>query len=65
MLPVRFTYLENSEKVYASILGQFTHHFTGKTIYKIRLEGESGWINEYFYLEECVMNLLKKRVEDE
>ena len=64
MLPVRFTYLENGEKVYVSILGQFKHHFTGKTIHKIRLEGESGWVNDYFYQEEYVQNLLKKRVEE-
>lgn len=65
MLPVRFTYLENGEKVYVSLLGQFKHHFTGKTVWQVRLEGESGWFGEKFWLEEYVMNILKKRVEDE
>lgn len=64
MLPVRFTYLDGNEKVYLSILGQFKHHFTGKTYHKVRLEGENGWVEEFFYLEEVVMNLLKKRVKE-
>ena len=64
MLPVRFTYLENGEKVYVSIIANFTHRFTGKTVYKVRLEGESGWFDEHLYLEEVVKNLLKKRVEE-
>lgn len=47
MLPIRFTYLEpHDEKVYVSILDQIKHHFTGETIYKIRKEGERGWVSE-------------------
>ena len=65
MLPVRFTYLEdNGEKVYLSILGRFKHHFTGKTFYKVRREGETGWLGEDFYSEDYVMLLLNKRVEE-
>ena len=64
IIPVRFIYLEDGEKVYASLIGQFKHHFTDKTVYRIRLEGESGWFAEYLYLEEVVANLLKKRIDE-
>ena len=64
MLPVRFIYSENDEKVYVAILANFTHHFTGKTYYKVRLEGESGWFGEYLYLEDVIKNLLERRVEE-
>ena len=68
MLPIRFTYIDDTvypeEKVYVSILGQFDHHFTGETIYKLRLEGERGWFDEHFYRECYVKNMLKKKVEE-
>lgn len=64
MLPVRFVYLENTEKVYVSILGQFKHHFTGETIYRVRREGESGWVGEELYGEKNLINLLRLRVEE-
>lgn len=69
MLPVRFTYIDNTvhpeEKIYVSILGQLKHHFTGETIYQLRLEGERGWIAEHFYKEEYAKKMLEKRVTNE
>ena len=64
MTPVHITYLENGEKVHVSILGQFAHHFTGTTIYKIRREGESGWVGEDLYFERALLLLLNMRIED-
>ena len=65
MLPIRFTYLEaHGEKVYTSILGQFKHHFTGEIIYKIRMEGERGWVSEHWCEERYVRPLLNRKVEE-
>lgn len=65
LLPVRFTYLEaHGEKVYVSILGQFKHHFTGETVYKIRKEGERGWVSESWIEEKYIPGMLNRRVEE-
>lgn len=60
-----FTYLENGEKVYTTILEHFSHRFTGRIIYKIRREGESGWIGEEFYNQDALTCLLRMKVEEE
>jgi hypothetical protein len=66
MTPIRFTYYDEAlkEKAYVSILGQFTHHFTGETIYRVRIEEANGWVMEPFLNETDIQEMLKNRVEE-
>ena len=66
MLPVRFEYVRDDfgNKVYLSILGQVEHHYTGETYYRVREEGEEGWIREGFRNQLYVNFCLKHRVEE-
>ena len=64
MIPSSFVYVENGMKIYMSIISQFRQHFTGKTVYRVRREGDTGWVHEEFYLEEYILLLLKNKVEE-
>lgn len=63
MLPIRFEYISDiREKVYLSVLRQVTHRYTGETIYRVREEGESGWITEGFRNQHYIAWCLAHRV---
>lgn len=66
MLPIRFEYFDQDlgQKVYVSVLYQFKHHFTGETMYKFRVEGQSGFVGEVFDSESELMKLLEQRIEN-
>jgi hypothetical protein len=66
MTPIRFTYFDEDagQKVYVSILGQFTHHFTRENMYHVRAEYSDGFVMEPIYDEAHIRELLKKRVEE-
>lgn len=65
MLPIRFEYFDKEleELIYVSILTQFKHHFTGETIYKIREEGESGFVFEAYIAEDELLKLVEQRIQ--
>ena len=52
------------QKVHVTILENFKHHFTGETIYRIREEGEFGWVDEGFYCKESILEWLQTKVEE-
>ena len=66
MTPIKFEYYDEgaNQKAYLSILRQFKHHYTGETIYHVRVEYEDGWIMEPLYSETDIHELLKYRVEE-
>lgn len=67
MLPIRFEYLTDyypQERVYVSLLDRYKHHYTGETIYRVREEGESGWVTVNYYQEKILQLILKRKVED-
>ena len=67
MTPIRFEYYDEfiKQKVYLSILGQFRHHYTGETIYRVRVEYQDGWVMEPLYSETDILKCLKHRVEED
>lgn len=66
MLPIKFEYItECGEKAFLSILTQVTRHYPGERMFRIRTEGESGWIAEEIVVESYIRNCLKRRVEVE
>lgn len=62
MLPIRFEYFdpELEELTYISILHQFKHHFTGETMYKIRVECQSGFVIETFLSEGDLFKMIEE-----
>lgn len=65
MLPIKFEYVNDvGSRVYLSILGELKHHYTGETIYRVREEGDSGWIVEGLRTKAHVDCLLRRSVED-
>lgn len=52
-IPWRFEYMACNdgeyERVYVTVHEKFRHHYTGEVHYRIREEGESGWVNEAIY----------------
>jgi hypothetical protein len=67
MLPIRFEYVDEAfglkEKKFVTVLGEHTHHYTGKKFIRIREEFESGYIQEYMVTAETMKLMLSKRVE--
>lgn len=49
---------------YVTVLGQFTHHFTGETFYRVRVESSLGTANETIYSEAYMQMALSHRVEE-
>lgn len=66
MTPIKFEYVDkfSKAKIYLSILYQFKHHYTGKTVYHVREESECGYVGENLYDEDAIHELLKNRVEE-
>ena len=66
MLPIKFTYMssEYEQKVHVTIIGQLKHHFTGLTLYRVMEEGQTGWVDNGYFLEEKIQEWLRARVEE-
>lgn len=67
MLPIQFEYVSESfdkQKYHVTIIGQYKHYYTGKTLYRIRREGKYGWFGEEFCDEETIRRWLDARVKE-
>lgn len=65
MIPLCFEYLSDEfteEIIYVTIVGQVTHHFTGRPVYRVREEYPYGRVNETFYTEARMDAALRNRV---
>lgn len=69
ILPLRFEYATFATGVrtntYVTILGQLTHHYTKANFYRIRLEYDTGNIEEKLVRESELLYLLTLRVDEE
>lgn len=50
-------------KMHMTVLERVKQYYTGKLVYKIRRQSEEGWIDEGFYTEKEVREMLAARVE--
>ena len=72
MLPIQFEYVlpNNSkdtiepERVYLTIIGQFKHHYTGQTMYRVREESSRGKATESIITEYRMNSRLSMRVKE-
>ena len=66
MVPWKFVYYssEYEQKVHITILEKINHHYTGETIYRVREQSDSGWIDEGFYSEATVNEWLENKLEE-
>ena len=51
-------------KMHMTVLERVKQHYTGKLVYKIRRQSEEGWIDEDFYTEKEVREMLAARVDE-
>ena len=69
MLPLRFEYATVMAGIrantYVTILRQLTHHYTKANFYRIRLEYDTGNIEEKLVRESELLYLLTLRVDEE
>ena len=67
MLPIRFEYVERCTDIefrrFVTVLGEYTHHYTGEKFFRIRSEMDIGTIQEYMVTEADMKQMLSKRVE--
>ena len=68
MVPLCFEYRSEEypgQVIFVTILGQFKHHFTGETIYRVREEFERGPAYEAYYTEARMQIALANRIQEE
>lgn len=66
MIPLCFEYLSDAypgQTVYITIIGQFTHHFSGCPVYRVREEYANGSACETLYTESYMKHALSNRVD--
>lgn len=72
MLPIQFEYMHDlyfdgrqMEKRHVTLLSQFKQHYTGETIYRVRIQLEHGYVFEDVVPEHRIKEMLKTRVRAE
>lgn len=71
MLPIQFEYVHNwyfdgeiSDKRHVTIIGQLKQHYTNKTMYKVRVQMDTGMVFEDFVNEDTIQEWLSSRVKE-
>ena len=71
MLPIQFEYVhamnfdgEIKDKRYVTIIGQLKQYYTNKTMYKVRVQMQTGMVFEEFVNEDTIQEWLRARVKE-